>query len=40
MQFYEIIICQAMTFWLHTVYNKHEMIEIGNKIKEKSKVQS
>ena len=28
MQFYEINICQAMIFRLHTVYNKHEMIKI------------
>ena len=40
MQFYEINIYQALIFTLHIVYNKHEMIKIGNKIREKSQVLS
>ena len=38
MQFYEINICQVMIFRLHTVYNKHEMIGIGNQNREKLQV--
>ena len=38
MQFYEINICQVMIFRLHTVHNKHQMIKIGNQIREKSQV--
>ena len=38
MQFNETYLCQAMIFRLHTVYNKHEMIEIGNQIREKPQV--
>ena len=38
MQFYETNICQVMIFSLHTVYKKHEMMEIGNQIREKSQV--
>ena len=30
MQFYEMNICQVMIFRLYIVYNKHEMIKIGN----------
>ena len=37
MQFYEINIFQAMIYKLHTVYNKHEMIKIGNQITENRK---
>ena len=37
-QFYEMNICQAMIFRLHTVYNKHEIVKIGSQIREKSKV--
>ena len=40
MHFYEINICQAMIFRLYTVNNKHEMIKIGNQIREKSQVVS
>ena len=40
MQFYEINICQDMMFKLHTVYNKREMIKIGNQIREKPQVLS
>ena len=40
MQFYEKNIFQIMIFRLHTVYNKHEMIKIGNQIREKSQVLS
>ena len=35
MQFYEIIVYRVMIFRLYTVYNKHEMIEIGNQTREK-----
>ena len=38
MQFYEIHICQIMIFRLYTVYNKHQMVNIGNQTKEKSQV--
>ena len=40
MQFCEINICQVMIFRLYTVYNKHEMIKIGNQTREKSQVLS
>ena len=40
MQYYEINICQAMIFRLHTVYKKHEMIKIDNQTREKSQVLS
>ena len=40
MQFYEINIYQVMIFRLYTVYNKHEMIKIGNQTAEKSQVLS
>ena len=36
MQFYEIIIYQAMIFRLHTFYKKHDMMKIGNQMIEKS----
>ena len=36
MLFYEVNICQIMIFGLSTVYNKHEMIKITNRIREKS----
>ena len=35
MQFYEINICQVNIFKFYTVYNKHEMIQIGSQTKEK-----
>ena len=38
MLFYEI--SQVMIFRLYIVYNKHEMIKIGNKTSEKSQVLS
>ena len=37
MQFCGINICQLMLFRLYTVYNKHEMIKIGNQTKENCK---
>ena len=40
MQFYKINICQVMMFKLYVIYNKHEMIKIGNQTKEKSQVLS
>ena len=40
MQFYEINICPIMIFRFHAVYNKHEMIKIGNQIREKLQVLS
>ena len=40
MKFYEINICQVMTFRLYTVYNKHEMIKTGNQTRKKSQVLS
>ena len=39
-QFYEMNICQIMIFKLHTVYNKCEMIKIGNQTRVKSQVLS
>ena len=39
-QFYEAYICQVMIFRLYTVYDKHEMIKIGNQTREKSEVLS
>ena len=38
MQFYEKSIRQIMIFGLYTVNNKHEIIRIGNQIREKSQV--
>ena len=40
MQFYEVTFCQVMIFRLYTVYNKQEMIEIGNQTREKSQILS
>ena len=40
MQFYEINGYQIMNFGLYTVYNKHEMIKIGNYIREMSQILS
>ena len=40
MQFYEINICQIIIFRLYTVRNKHQMIKIGNQIREKLQVLS
>ena len=39
-QFYEINIFQVMIFIFYTVYDKHELIKIGNQTREKSQVQS
>ena len=38
MKFYEINICQAMTFMLYTVYNKHEMLKLGDQTRGKLQV--
>ena len=38
MQFYNINIGQVMNFSLSTVYNKHDMIKIGNQTREKKKL--
>ena len=38
MQFYEKNIGQFMVVGLYTVYNKHEVIQIGNQTTEKSQV--
>ena len=38
MQFYEKNFYQAIIFRLNTVYNKHEIIKIVNKIREKLQV--
>ena len=38
MQFYEKNISQVMVIGLYTVYNKHEVIQIGNQTTEKSQV--
>ena len=35
MKFFEINICQMMIFRLYNIYNKHEMIKIGNQNREK-----
>ena len=40
MQFYEIFIYQLMIFRLYTANNKHEMIKIGDKTREKSQILS
>ena len=40
MKFYEINICQFMIFRLYTVYDKYEMVKIGNETREKSQVLS
>ena len=40
MQFYEINTSHVMTFKLYAVYNKHEMIKIGNQTRGKSQVLS
>ena len=40
MEFYEIKICQVMIFRLYAVYNKHEMVKIGNQTSENSKALS
>ena len=39
-QFYEINICEVMIFRLYIIYNKHEMIKIGNQAIEKWQVLS
>ena len=36
MQFYEINICQIIIFRIYTIYNTHQMIEIGNQTRGKS----
>ena len=38
MQFYGINICKIMIFRLYAVFNKHEVIKIGNQTREKSQV--
>ena len=38
MKFYEINVREAMIFRLHTVYNKHEIIKIGNQARKKLQV--
>ena len=38
MQLYEINIYQVMIFGLYAMYNKHNMIEIGNQTREKLQV--
>ena len=40
MQLNEINIYQVMIYRFYTVYNKHEMIKIGNQTTEKSQVLS
>ena len=40
MKFYEMNICQVMIFRLYTVYNKYEVIKIGNQTREKLQVLS
>ena len=40
MQFYEVNICEIMIFRLYTIYNKNEMIKIGNQSRENSQVLS
>ena len=34
MQFYEVKICEVMIFRLFTVYNKHNIMKIGNQTRE------
>ena len=34
MQFYEVNIYYAIIFRIHTIYNKHEIIKIGNQTKK------
>ena len=38
MQFYEVNTSEITIFWLYTVYNKHDMLKISNKTREKSHV--
>ena len=38
MQFYEINVCKVVIFRLYTVYNKYEMVKIGDQTREKSQV--
>ena len=38
MQFSEIYNYQVMNFKIYTIYNKHEMIKVGNETREKSQV--
>ena len=40
MQLYEIKFCQFMILKLYTVYNKNEIIKIGNQNSEKSQALS
>ena len=40
MQFYEINICLVMIFRLYAVYNNHDVIKSGNKIRKKSQALS
>ena len=38
MQVYKLNFSQGMFFKFYTVYNKHEMIKMGNQTREKSQV--
>ena len=38
MQFYEINICQIVIFKVYSAYNKHEIMNIGNKTREKPEI--
>ena len=40
MQFYETNISQVMNFRLYTLYNRSDMIKIGNESREKSQALS
>ena len=40
MQFYEINFCQLTIFRLYAVFNKYEIIKIGNETREKPQVLS
>ena len=40
MQFYEINISQITIFRLYIIYNKHEIIKIGNQTRENSQLLS
>ena len=39
MQLYEKNICQFTIFKLYTIYNKHELIKIGNQTRKREKSQ-
>ena len=40
MQFNKTNVCQVMIFMFYNVYNKHEIIKIGNQTREKLQVLS